>query len=501
MDSNTPPGPRPSLLMDLRPCYEGFAGIPQEARLLFAQFAQMGLRSLGGLASGIHFVRKRRSAAPDPTPFEHVLTQTRALIVQDTKMHHIPLLAALLPKALRRRAGHAYLIAAYGGRAEPLSQTIDPVMFEDFLWTKLFERTLAPADRAFVARARYFATEIGHENARSLCFLPRVLQRRVDTTGWDLFFGCTVSPYRVSKGTAMMIRYYDPLPLLSPHTVGEPWPHANSHARMLHRNITDGATLICDSEPIRTDVLTLFPKAEHQVRTIPCIVAPEYKPDVRPQAELRGILRRRASKATAPARERDRQPPAGPMPRLIMAVSTLEPRKNYLRLFRAFELARRTCPDPIQLLVVANPGWRSDDELAALKALVAEGAYHLAGVPLPELRVLYSMAHLVVAPSRAEGFDYSGVEAMACGAPVLASDTAVHRWVYGDAAEYADGYDEEALGDAIGGLVALPREEGKLADMQERGFRRAALYQASTLRPRWEQTVLEIAAARHTAPT
>jgi glycosyltransferase involved in cell wall biosynthesis len=127
------------------------------------------------------------------------------------------------------------------------------------------------------------------------------------------------------------------------------------------------------------------------------------------------------------------------------------------------------------------------------KLLVREGAHHLASVPLAELRMLYSMAHLVVCPSRAEGFDYSGVEAMACGTPVLASDTAVHRWVYGDAAEYADTYDEVDLGDRLATLCDLPRQEGHLAELRSRGLRRAALYHADVLAPRWQGLLQEAA--------
>lgn len=496
-----PPAPHPSMLMDLRPCYEGFAGIPQETRLLFALFANMGLGRLGGLASGIHFVTQKHRGKRDSTPFGNTLEQTRLLIAQDTKRHYAPRgLSRLMPGALRRGLPLAYMIANYAGRAEKLGLKIDPVVFEDYLWTRLFENTLAPSDMSILRRAEFFATEIGHENARHLSFLPLPFQRRIDTRAWDVFFGCTVSPYRVSPNTSMIIRYYDPLPLLSPHTVGEPWQHANSHARMLERNINQGATFFCGSEPIRRDLLRLFPQAEPRIHTIPCLVAPEFAPDVRPQSELKAVLSRRASPVTSTKGGKPQQPQTdGRTPRLIMAISTLEPRKNYLRLFRAFEIARRRTRHPIQLVVVANPGWRSEAELAQLKLLVAEGAHHLSAVPLPELRMLYSMVHMVVAPSRAEGFDYSGIEGMACGAPILASDTEVHRWVYGDAAEYVDGYDADAMADKIVAMADLPREEGKLADMRERGFRQAALYRTNALQPRWEQAVLNVARKKKAA--
>ncbi len=481
-----------SLLVDLRPCYEAFAGIPQEMRVLVRMFSNMGLGRLGGLASGIHFAAPMR-ARSNATPFERTLEQTRALISQDTKRHHAPPgLAQLLPGFLSRRMHHVSAVMTTLAGGETLDLRIDAALFEDFLWMKLFEKTLAAADRGLLRRMEFFATRLGHENARSLSLLPKLFARRVDTRGWNVFFAATVSPYRLSPGTAMMIRYYDALPLLSPHTIGEPWPHANSHAVMLRRNMEQGAHFYCDSEPVRDDVLALFPAAERRVHTIPALIAPEYRPDVRPRAELRQLLRRRASADTAGSGRRDA--PAAALPRLFMAVSTLEPRKNYLLLFRAFELARRMTEEPIQLLVVANPGWRSGAELKELKLLVAEGAYHVTGVPIAELRIMYSMAHCVIAPSRAEGFDLSGVEGMACGTPLVASDIPVHRWVYGDAAEYFDPYDEHALATIIARLAVLPRESGKLADMRDRGLRQSALYGAEALAPKWAEAIHD---ARH----
>jgi glycosyltransferase involved in cell wall biosynthesis len=474
----------PSLLMDLRPCYEGFAGIPQEARLLFTIFSSMRLRRFGGLASGIHFTSRRRRAM---TPFEQVLAQTQVLISQDTNRTHLPLgVNYLLPGFLQRRLFKPYMVFSELFRHERLDLKIDSRLFEDFLWIKLFDRTLPPQDRHILHRAEYYATELGHEYARALSLLPRAFQRRVDTRGWDIFFAPTVSPYLLASGTSMIVRYYDALPLLSPHTVGEPWPHAMSHGRMLQRNMHDRATFYCDSEPVREDLLRMFPEAEARVHTIPVTVAPGYRPDVRPESELRTILARRGSAVTVTTQM---APEPARLPKLFIAVSTLEPRKNYLKLFRGFEIARRMTGEPIQLLVVANPGWRSDAELAELKSLVREGAYHVAGVPFAELRTLYSMAHCVVAPSRAEGFDYSGVEGMACGTPVIASDIPVHRWVYGDAAEYFDPYDAEELGRLLARFAELPREDGHLAVLRERGLRQAALYRPETLLPQWEMAI------------
>jgi hypothetical protein len=484
------PDASPSLLVDLRNCYEGFAGIPQELRLLFAHFSDMPFSRLAGLASGIHH-RAPRERAPR-SAYENVMQQTRMIIAQDSKRHPLPLPLRLLPGRLRNRILYPFSALVTSHRAETLDRPIDPEMFEDYLWTKLFDKTLPPERRDIIGKAQFFATELGHENARHLAMLPKPFAKKLDSTGFDLFFAASVSPYRLPPSTHMVVRYYDALPLTSPHTIGDPWPHATSHGRMMARNIEAGATFVCDSEPVRADVLKLFPEAEPRVLTIPALLSSDFRPEPIAWPMVQEILARRTSPKTGGGVS---PPPEGT--RLVMAVSTLEPRKNYMKLFEAFEMAQQMSQAPMRLVVVANPGWRSDQEMAALKALVKRGAaHHLSAVPLPELRRLYSAAHCVVSPSRAEGFDYSGVESMACGTPVIASDIPVHRWVYGEAAEYFDPYSAEAMAELIAQFVELPAQEGYLAQLGATGLRQAQLYSPATLMPRWEELLMRLGRAK-----
>jgi len=107
-------------------------------------------------------------------------------------------------------------------------------------------------------------------------------------------------------------------------------------------------------------------------------------------------------------------------------------------------------------------------------------------VPAPDLRVLYRHAAAKVCPSLGEGFDYSGVEAMASGGVVIASDIPVHREVYDDAAEYFDPYSTMSLVRALKKVLYDPDAPAVRARMQLRGKAIAARYQPEVILPQWE---------------
>ena len=127
-------------------------------------------------------------------------------------------------------------------------------------------------------------------------------------------------------------------------------------------------------------------------------------------------------------------------------VSTLEPRKNHLCLLAAWHALRLKNDTQLKLVLVGSAGWGNDAILREMRPFIDQGSvFVLSGVPAAELRALYKHAAVTVCPSLAEGFDFSGVEAMCSGGVVVASDIAVHREVYADAALYFDPYSVEGL--------------------------------------------------------
>jgi glycosyltransferase involved in cell wall biosynthesis len=136
--------------------------------------------------------------------------------------------------------------------------------------------------------------------------------------------------------------------------------------------------------------------------------------------------------------EGDRADLGGPY---ILAVSTLEPRKNLPALVTAFAELRRRRPE-LTLALAGLAGWEE-------RALEAEGVRLLGYVSDDELARLYRGADAFAYPSSFEGFGIPIVEALASGLPVVASTHPSLDEACGDAALRADPDDTQAFAAAL----------------------------------------------------
>ena len=144
----------------------------------------------------------------------------------------------------------------------------------------------------------------------------------------------------------------------------------------------------------------------------------------------------------------------------LLTVSTLEPRKNLERLIAAYQEARPRLPEPWPLLVVGPAGWG-----AALRP--APGVVLAGPVQGAVLAGLYARARLVASVPVVEGFGLPAVEAMACGAPVVASPLPST----GEAAYTVDPLDVAAIAQALQRVAA---DEALRRDLVAAGRARAA---------------------------
>jgi len=146
--------------------------------------------------------------------------------------------------------------------------------------------------------------------------------------------------------------------------------------------------------------------------------------------------------------------PEAPSRPYLLAVGTLEPRKNFARLIRAHA---RSGVD-LDLLIAGGRGWLFDDVEAAARA--SPRARLLGHVPDAELKRLLAGATAFLYPSLLEGFGLPVLEAMAAGKPVLTSDREPLKSLAGDAAVLVDPTDEEAIAGGIRRVVDAPPHGG-----------------------------------------
>jgi glycosyltransferase involved in cell wall biosynthesis len=160
----------------------------------------------------------------------------------------------------------------------------------------------------------------------------------------------------------------------------------------------------------------------------------------------------------------------------VLCPATLEPRKNQVRLVRAY---RQVAPDVPHALVLAGPdGWLIDDLERELERPGPGRIVRTGRLDAEDLDALYRVADAIAYPSLYEGFGLVILEAMARGVPVVTSTTPACAEVAGDAALLVDPLDVGGLADAFGRVLG----DGPLrADLAARGRERAASFS-------WERT-------------
>ena len=213
------------------------------------------------------------------------------------------------------------------------------------------------------------------------------------------------------------------------------------------------ALVACVSEATASDVASLLRVDSPRIRVIPLGIGPSFVPM---SAEARSEARRRVD-------------PTGRRV-LLMHVSTGGAYKNVPATLLVTDALRSLGFDPI-LLRVGTP--LSAHETSLAKELNVLGHIReLGAVSDEELARAYSTAHVLLFPSRWEGFGWPPLEALACGTPsVVASECRAVVDLMGNSALAAPSRDVRALADAVCGIVTTP---GLRETLVERGRARVA---------------------------
>ena len=284
---------------------------------------------------------------------------------------------------------------------------------------------------------------------RELAWLPLVLPARALRAGLDVLHcpGPNV-PLRPGR-VPLVVTVQDVLAWAHPDWMGR--ANVAQHRLVLERALPHAAAVLTPSAFTRTALLAREGLDPERVHVAPLGVEPRFTPA--PEGK--------------PGAGRE-----GPTPYLL-AVGTLQPRKNLEAALAAFERGVDAGLGH-ELVMVGARGWRDDAVVARVRRSRHARRIRLAGfVDDDELVELYRGADALLFPSRHEGFGLPALEAMACGTPVVAAAAGALPEVLGEAGMLVDPDDHNAWGEA---LLDLLSDGDRRASLRAAGLRRSATF-------------------------
>jgi glycosyltransferase involved in cell wall biosynthesis len=220
--------------------------------------------------------------------------------------------------------------------------------------------------------------------------------------------------------------------------------------RLLKISAGKAQKIIAGSENSKRDIIKILGVPEEKVRVIYIGIDGMYKP-INDQHQLDSVKIR-----------------SGITNRFILHVGSLNPRKNIPRLIEAYNRLPPDIRQEYQLVIAGKSGWKADEVFAEVKQIGLEDKVVFTGfMGDNDLPVLMNGADLLAFPSLYEGFGIPPLEAMACGTPVIASNTSSIPEVVGDAALLFDPYNVEEMANAIYRALTDERLRNEL---RQKGF-------------------------------
>jgi glycosyltransferase involved in cell wall biosynthesis len=271
---------------------------------------------------------------------------------------------------------------------------------------------------------------------RDAVWYPAVLPARAHRDGVDVLH-CPTFRAPLRSSVPLVVTFHDLAVLRHPEAFNA-WTRRYS-ALTLPRVARAASAIVAVSEFTKQELVDLLNLRAEKVRVIPNGVAAPFRQE-------------------GPVSEGD----------YILAVSTLEPRKNLQMLVEAFARAKL---EGCELRVVGARGW-GDVELNG------DRVRYLGFVPDEELASLYRGARCVAYVSRYEGFGLPVLEALACGAPVVAANLPPIRELANGTAITVDPADPESI------AAGLEQAAARRDELSARGPQAAAPYN-------WARTAAE----------
>ena len=222
----------------------------------------------------------------------------------------------------------------------------------------------------------------------------------------------------------------------------------------LKKSMKRADIIVTDSEFSKSEIIKYFPEYSQKIRVVPCGVDCEkFKPCDNP-SEISRVKKSLEINGN-----------------YFLYVGTIEPRKNLVKLIRAYKVFTRYVENPPKLVLAGAKGWLCDDIYKLVEKLdIDDKVIFTKYVPSEDMTPLMCGAIAFVFPSLYEGFGMPPLEAMACGVPVLASGEASIPEVVGDCAVICDAYSVKSIAK---GLYRLYKNPDLCRDLSLRGLERS----------------------------
>jgi glycosyltransferase involved in cell wall biosynthesis len=221
------------------------------------------------------------------------------------------------------------------------------------------------------------------------------------------------------------------------------------------RSVRRADRVLTIAEHGRREVIELLGARPERVTTTYCGVHPGFRPLPASEVEAFRLAR-------------------GLPERFILYLGTLEPRKNVATLVRAYALLRAELPSAPPLVLAGAPGWMYDEVYRAIDENGLRDLVLLPGfVAGEELSLWYNSAAVFAYPSLYEGFGLPPLEAMACGTPVITSNTTSLPEVVGEAGLLVQPFDQHGLASALRRVLV---EADLAAHLRQAGLAQAARF-------------------------
>jgi len=236
------------------------------------------------------------------------------------------------------------------------------------------------------------------------------------------------------------------------------WERALYYRFAVKRSAKLATRIIADSEATAVDCHEFLGIADDRIDIIPLGVNDNFRPV--------------AEEQRAAVRQRYRLPES-----FVLFVGTIEPRKNISRIIQAWSQIAGECS--LDLVIAGRDGWESDPIYeTAITSPHADRTHFPGFIDDADLPALLCAAHVFVWPSLYEGFGLPPLDAMACGTPVVTSNTSSLPEVVGDAAICVDPSDVKAIASA---MLEAATDQTRRHALRTKGIERAKTFT-------WERT-------------